>query len=94
MGPDQTTVGLNTAFAGSLLLPFWTPSLAPQPVRLNPSDPFYSIAPVRPSGFTIMQGKPYVSRYRVVVSDGAADKALLDRLWNDYASPPEAKLEP
>jgi Methane oxygenase PmoA len=67
---------------------------APQPVRLNPSDPFYSIAPVRPSGFTIMQGKPYVSRYRVVVSDGAADKALLDRLWNDYASPPEAKLEP
>ena len=67
---------------------------APQPVRLNPSDPFYSIAPVRPSGFTIMQGKPYVSRYRVVVSDGAADKALLDRLWNDYAQPPEAKLEP
>ncbi len=67
---------------------------APQPVRLNPSDPFYSIAPVRPSGFTIMQGKPYISRYRVVVSDGAADKALLDRLWNDYANPPEAKLGP
>jgi hypothetical protein len=29
-----------------------------------------------------------------VVSDGAADKALLDRLWNDYANPPEAKLGP
>jgi hypothetical protein len=61
---------------------------APQPVRLNPSDPFFSVAPVRMSGFSIMQGKPYVSRYRIVVSDGAADKVLLDRLWNDYARPP------
>jgi hypothetical protein len=61
---------------------------APQPVRLNPSDPFFSVAPVRMGGFAITQGKPYVSRYRIVVSDGAADKALLDRLWNDYARPP------
>jgi hypothetical protein len=61
---------------------------APQPVRLNPTDPFFSVAPVRMSGFNIMQGKPYISRYRIVVSDGAPDKALLDRLWNDYAKPP------
>lgn len=61
---------------------------APQPLRINPTDPFFSIAPVQDSGFTIEPGKPYVTRFRIVVSDGAADKALLDRLWNDYATPP------
>ena len=61
---------------------------APQPVRINPTDPFFSIAPVASGGFTIEPGKPYVSRYRIVVSDGAADKSLLDRLWSDYARPP------
>jgi hypothetical protein len=61
---------------------------APQPVRINPTDPFFSFAPVQASGFAIDPGKPYLSRYRIVVSDGAADKALLDRLWNDYATPP------
>jgi hypothetical protein len=61
---------------------------APQPVRINPTDPFFSIAPVRDSGFDIAPGKPYVSRFRIVVTDGEPDKALLDRLWNDYAKPP------
>ena len=61
---------------------------APQPVRINPTNPFFSIAPVRDSGFDILPGKPYISRYRIVVADGGPDKALLDRLWNDYAHPP------
>jgi hypothetical protein len=66
----------------------------PQPVRINPTDPFFSIAPVRDSGFDIVPGKPFVSRYRIVVSDGAPDKALLDRLWNDYAKPPTVTVRP
>jgi hypothetical protein len=61
---------------------------APQPVRINPTNPFFSIAPVRDSGFDIAPGKPYLSRYRIVVTDGGPDKALLERLWNDYAHPP------
>jgi hypothetical protein len=61
---------------------------APQPVRINPTNPFFSIAPVRDSGFDIAEGKPYISRYRIVVTDGGPDKDLLDRLWNDYAHPP------
>ncbi len=66
---------------------------APQPVRINPTDPFFSIAPVRDSGFDIAPGKPFVSRYRIVISDGAPDAALLDRLWNDYARPPTVTLK-
>jgi hypothetical protein len=61
---------------------------APQPVRINPTDQFFSIAPVRDSGFDITAGKPYVSRYRIVVTDGGPDAALLERLWQDYAEPP------
>jgi hypothetical protein len=36
----------------------------------------------------IKPGEKYVSRYRFVVHDGPADRAELDRLWNDYAHPP------
>lgn len=67
---------------------------APQPMRINPTDPFFSFSPVKPSGFTIMQGSPYVTRFRIVVVDAAADKALFDRLWNDYARPPMVEVRP
>jgi hypothetical protein len=40
----------------------------------------------------IEAGKPYVSRYRFIVYDGAPDKAELDRLWNDYANPVQATV--
>jgi hypothetical protein len=61
---------------------------APQPMRLNPTDPYFSFSPVKMGGFPIVPGKPYPSRFRFVVTDGNPDKALLDRLWNDYAKPP------
>jgi hypothetical protein len=61
---------------------------APQPMRINPTDPYFSFSPVKPGGFPIVQGKPYATRFRLVVVDGAPDKALFDRLWNDYATPP------
>jgi hypothetical protein len=65
---------------------------APQPLRINPDDPFFSMAPARAGGFDIPPGKPYVSHFRIVVADGPADRALLDRLWNDYAHPAEATV--
>jgi hypothetical protein len=67
---------------------------APQPMRLNPTDPYFSFSPVKMGGFPILPGKPYQSRFRFVVSDGNPDQALLDRLWNDYATPPEVTVRP
>jgi hypothetical protein len=65
---------------------------APQPMRINPTDPYFSFSPVKPSGFPIVPGKPYASRFRFVVTDGAPDKALFERQWNDYATPPKVTL--
>jgi hypothetical protein len=40
----------------------------------------------------ISPGKAYVSRYRLVVADSAADAAEIERQWNDYATPPVVEL--
>jgi hypothetical protein len=61
---------------------------APQPMRLHPTEPFFNFAPQQAGDMEIKPGEKYVSRYRFVVHDGPADRAELDRLWNDYAHPP------
>ena len=66
---------------------------APQPMRLHPTEPFFCFAPQQLGGMEITPGKPYISRYRLVMHDGPPDKALLDRLWNDYAHPPRVSLQ-
>jgi len=66
---------------------------SPQPMRLNPDDPFFNYAPSQMGRFEIKPGEKFVLRYRYVVADGAADKAELDRLWNDYATPPQVSVK-
>jgi hypothetical protein len=61
---------------------------APQAMRINPDQPFFCYSPSLLGGWEITPGKPYVSRYRFIVYDGEPDTAELDRLWNDYATPP------
>lgn len=61
---------------------------SPQPVRIHPEMPYFSIAPSQLGRWAIEPGRPYEARYRVVVFDGPPDAARLDRLWADYAYPP------
>lgn len=65
---------------------------APQPMRLNPDDPFFNWAPSQSGPFEIKPGARFVLRYRFVVADGPPDRAELDRLWNDYATPPQVTI--
>ncbi|MGH9902985.1 MAG: PmoA family protein, partial [Pyrinomonadaceae bacterium] len=65
---------------------------APQPVRIHPTEPFFNFAPSQMGRREIAPGRPYVSRYRYVVYDGSPDAAELERLWNDYADPPQVTL--
>lgn len=64
----------------------------PQPMRLNPDQPFFCYAPEQLGEFSIEPGKPFVQRYRFFVCDGPADPAEINRIWNDYAHPPEVAL--
>jgi hypothetical protein len=64
----------------------------PQPVRLHPNKPYLSFSPVVLGKFSIEPGKPYVSRYRFVLHDGAPNIKWLDRLWTDYAEPPRVRI--
>ena len=65
---------------------------APEPLRIHPDDPYFNYAPSQMGRFQIEPGKKFVLRYRYVVTDGPPDAKLLDRLWNDYANPPKARV--
>jgi len=70
---------------------------APQGLRVHPTNPYWSFTPVtaESGGRTELQpGMPYASKFRVVVFDGNADATLLNRLWNDYATPPTVTVLP
>lgn len=60
---------------------------APQPVRLNPGEPYFSWVPACDSDFRIEPGKPLVSRYRFVVADRTLGAAEMERHGAAYAEP-------
>ena len=64
----------------------------PQPMRLHPTEPFFCFAPSQLGDWSIEPGKPYTARYRFVIADGPADAKELDRLWHDFAHPPEVAV--
>ncbi len=66
----------------------------PQPVRLHPDEPFFCYAPSQLGDWEITPDEPYTARYRFAVIDGDPDLVELERLWNDYAHPPEVRVEP
>ena len=65
----------------------------PGSLRLHPNEPFLCYAPQQQGDFAIEPGKPYTARYRFVVMDGPADKAVLEQLWTDYANPVEVMVK-
>jgi len=60
----------------------------PQPMRIHPDEPFFNFTPCQAGDFAIEPGKPYVSRYRMVVHDGKLEAAAAERFWKDYTEPP------
>ncbi|MFK7845951.1 MAG: PmoA family protein [Rhodothermales bacterium] len=85
---------VNGEFAGVAILGHPDNFRAPQPMRIHPTEPFFNWAPSQAGDWTIRPGKPYVAVYRFVVMDGQPDKALIDRLWADWAKPAKVKVKP
>jgi hypothetical protein len=83
---------IDGQLAGIAILDHPSNFRAPQAMRINPDQPFFCYSPSLIGDWKIEPGKPYVSRYRFIVYDGAPDKAELDRLWNDYANPVQASI--
>jgi hypothetical protein len=66
---------------------------SPQPMRIHPTEPFFNFAPQQAGAIVIRPGEVFRMRYRFVVTDGPADAALLDAMWQDYALPVRARVE-
>ena len=80
-------------FAGVTIMGHPENFRAPQPMRLHPTEPFFCFAPSQAGDWQIEQSKPYVSRYRFVVTDGRPNKTAIDEIWKAYARPPRAVIE-
>ena len=65
---------------------------APEPLRLHPKEPFVCFAPSQLGEWRIEPGRPHVARYRFVVTDGPADRALLEACWQAFAQPAVATV--
>jgi hypothetical protein len=83
---------IDGQLAGIAILDHPSNFRAPQPMRINPDQPFFCYSPSLIGDWKIEPGKPYISRYRFIVYDGVPDKAELDRLWNDYANPVQVSI--
>ena len=58
---------------------------APQPVRLHPAEPYFSVSPVVAGEFEIRPKETYSARFRVVSFDGRPDAKVLNQIWDVYA---------
>ena len=58
----------------------------PQPLRLNPKNPQLCVAPSQDGDWAIEPGKPYVSKYRLLVFDGKPDAKWLEAQWKSYSA--------
>lgn len=83
----------KSALGGLAVLSHPSNFRSPQPVRIHPDMPYFTFSPQELGEFRIEPGTDYVSKYRVVTTDGPADKELFDRLWNDFAMPVEVTVK-
>jgi hypothetical protein len=60
---------------------------APQPMRVNPDQPFFCYAPPQLGEMEIAPGKPYVARYRVIAADGQPTREQADAWWKEWTEP-------
>ena len=64
----------------------------PQSVRIHPKNPYFCFAPVVSGEFSIKPGDEYISKYRFYSHNGPLDPKEAERIWQDYAEPPEVKI--
>jgi hypothetical protein len=70
----------------------------PEPMRVwpidmnNRGDVYFEFCPIRYKDWVLKPGNIYRQKYRMLVYDGKIDKAVAERIWNDFAYPPVVKV--
>lgn len=72
----------------------------PEPMRVWPLDAnngrgdlFFQFCPIRHADWPLETGKNYVLKYRMYVFDGQVNSETAERLWQDFAHPPQVRIE-
>ena len=69
----------------------------PEPMRIWPefeNEVFFNWAPSQLGDWVMEPGKDYTFRYRLYVHEGKVNVGDSERSWQDFAHPPDAKVEP
>lgn len=71
----------------------------PEPMRVWPEnanndrgDMFFEFCPIRHKNWKLIPGQNYVLKYRMLVYDGEIDPETAERIWRDFAYPPQIEL--
>lgn len=65
----------------------------PEPMRIWPNGQvFFNFCPIQATDWDLKPGEDHVFRYRIFVHEGKVDVDEAERIWNDYAEPPEVKV--
>jgi hypothetical protein len=68
----------------------------PEPMRLWPEPDnyiFFNFAPSQLGPWEMKPGEDHVFRYRWYVHEGKPDVEQIERIWHDYAEPPQVNVE-
>ncbi len=68
----------------------------PEPMRLWPeanNHIFFNFCPSQAGAWEMKPGEDHMFRYRWFVHEGKPDVAEIERIWNDYANPPQVTVE-
>lgn len=61
---------------------------APQAARLHPTKPYFCFAPCVDGDFTIDGDRPFMSRYRYLITDAKPDAQWINQQWNAWCGSP------
>lgn len=68
----------------------------PEPMRIWPPEMkhvFFNWAPSQATDWVMEPGKDHVFRYRQYVHEGKVEVGDAERMWRDFAEPPEVKIQ-
>jgi hypothetical protein len=66
----------------------------PEPMRIWPQGQvFFNWAPSQAGDWEMKPGADQVFRYRILVHEGKPDLEQIERIWQDYANPPQVRVE-